>query len=264
MFGERRAVIAAGGATAGNQRAATLVLALGPVGDIVARMYQLESGMAGLRRLPGPLALCLGSLAVAQPAAAPGLTATTPVFSQLVMFTLPAEFRSAQPTYEKNSGSFYIREQVPEGETLGKWSRMLTLSGARGLAGNGNATPQAMLARMSADFQRNCPESFASAAPGAQKVDGYDAYEVIVSCGRVGSDKGAYGESAVMLTLKGTNDYYTLQWTERGRDSSGPPRIDVAYWNAQLARLSPIRLCPIVPGEAAPYHSCAARQDAAR
>jgi hypothetical protein len=189
----------------------------------------------------------------------PRLAAITPVFAQLVMFSLPPEFKSQKPTYEKNSGSFYIREQVPDGETLGKWSRMITLTGTRGLAANPNATPQAMLARMSADFQRNCPDSFSAASPGAQKVDGYDGYEVIVSCGRMDSGKESYSNSAVMLAVKGTNDYYTFQWTERGRDSAAAIPIDTAYWNKQLARLNPIRLCPIVPGEAPPYPSCARR-----
>ena len=202
-----------------------------------------------------PAVLAGGSLAMAEPQ----LTAVTPVFTQLVMFSLPPEFKSSKPTYEKDSGSFYIREQVPEGETLGKWSRMITLTATKGLAANPNATPQAMLARMTAGFQRNCPETFASAAPGAQRVDGYDAYEVIVSCGRLQSDKQAYSESAIMLTLKGSNDYYTLQWTERGRDSGQPVAIDAGYWTKQLARLNPIKLCPIVPGEAAPYQSCVRR-----
>jgi hypothetical protein len=213
----------------------------------------------GCGALLAPLALTGGRLALAESSAEPHLAAVTPVFAQLVMFSLPPEFKSQKPTYEKNSGSFYIREQVPDGETLGKWSRMITLSGTRGLATNPNATPQAMLARMSADFQRNCPDSFSSAAPGAQKVDGYDAYEVIVSCGRVPSGKDSYSESAIMLTVKGSSDYYTLQWTERGRDSVEARPIDVAYWSKQLARLNPIRLCPIVPGEGAPYSSCARR-----
>ena len=202
-----------------------------------------------------PVALAGGSLAMAEPQ----LTAVMPVFTQLVMFSLPPEFKSSKPTYEKNSGSFYVREQVPEGETLGKWSRMITLTATKGLASNPNATPQAMLARMTAGFQRNCPETFTSAAPGAQRVDGYDAYEVIVSCGRLQADKQTYSESAVMLTLKGSNDYYTLQWTERGRDSAQAAAIDVGYWTKQLARLNPIKLCPIVPGEAAPYQSCVRR-----
>ena len=169
--------------------------------------------------LLAPIASIGGPLALAGSPAEPHPAVVTPVFTQLVMFSLPPEFKSQKPNYEKNSGSFYIREQVPEGETLGKWSRMITLTGTRGLATNPNVTPQAMLARMSADFQRNCPDSFSTAAPGPQKVDGYDAYEVIVSCGRVASGKEPYSESAIMLTVKGSNDYYTLQWTERGHDS---------------------------------------------
>jgi hypothetical protein len=136
---------------------------------------------------------------------------------------------------------------------------MVTLTGTRGLATNPNATPQAMLARMSADFQRNCPDTFSTAAPGMQKVDGYDAYEVIASCGRVQSGRESYSESAIMLTVKGRNDYYTLQWIERGRDSAQAQPVDVGYWTKQFARLNPIRLCPMLPGESAPYPSCARR-----
>jgi hypothetical protein len=213
----------------------------------------------GCGALLAVIALAGGPLAGAESPAEPHLAAITPVFTQLVMFSLPPEFKSQKPTYEKNSGSFYIREQVPEGETLGKWSRMITLTGTRGLAANPNATPQAMLARMSADFQRNCPDTFSSAAPGPQKVDGYDAYEVIVSCGRVQSGKESYSDSAIMLAVKGSNDYYTLQWTERGRDFAEGHQIDVAYWTRQLARLNPVRLCPIVPGESVPYSSCTRR-----
>ena len=209
-----------------------------------------------LRRTCWALVVPMALAGVARAVAEPQLTAATPVFTQLVMFSLPPEFKSSKPTYEKNSGSFYIREQVPEGETLGKWSRMITLTATKGLASNPNATPQAMLARMTAGFQRNCPESFTSVAPGAQKVDGYDGYAVIVSCGRVQADKQAYSESAIMLTLKGSNDYYTFQWTERGRDSAQPVAIDADYWTKQLARLNPIKLCPVVPGETAPYQSC--------
>ena len=220
--------------------------------------------MHGLKRLMAggllvAMALLNGTPAVGESPAGTHAVVITPVFAQLVMFSLPPEFKSQKPTYEKNSGSFYIREQVPDGETPRKWSRMITLTGTRGLATNPNATPQAMLARMSADFQRNCPDTFSSAAPGPQQVDGYDAYEVIASCGRVQSDREAYSESAIILTVKGSNDYYTLQWTERGRDSTHPPTVDVAYWTRQLARLNPIRLCPIVPGESAPYPSCARR-----
>jgi len=63
----------------------------------------------------------------------------------------------------------------------------------------------------------------------------------------------------IMLAIKGSADYYTLQWGERGRDSPHPLTLDATYWTGQLARLNPIRLCPIVPGEFAPYPSCVDR-----
>ena len=160
---------------------------------------------------------------------------------------------------ERGVNILAFQSYVEEGESLARWSRMVTLSGTRGLAANPEATPQRLLARMTLDFQRNCPDTFSTNAPGEQKIDGYDAYEVIVSCGRVQSDKQSYSDSAIMLSVRGANDYYTLQWTERGRDSTQPLSIDVAYWTRQLARLNPIRLCPIVPSEAAPYPSCTAR-----
>ena len=202
----------------------------------------------------------LGSaLAAAESTAEPQMRAQSPVFHQLVVFTLPPEFKSTKATSERTNGAFYLREQVPEGETLGRWSRMISLSGTRDLASNPNATPQAMLARMTSGFERNCPDTFSSAAPGPQTVDGYTAYEVIVSCGHVQSGKDAYSESAIMLTIKGSADYSTLQWVERGRDSAHPLTVDVAYWTRQFARLSPIRLCPLVPGEASPSPSCVGR-----
>ena len=136
---------------------------------------------------------------------------------------------------------------------------MISLSGTRDLASNPNATPQAMLARMTAGFQRNCPDTFNSVAPGPQTIDGYAAYEVIVSCGHVQSGKDAYSQSAIMVAVKGSADYYTLQWVERGRDSAHPLNLDVAYWTRQFARLSPIKLCPLMPGEAPPYPSCSGR-----
>ena len=59
-----------------------------------------------------------------------------------------------------------------------------------------------------------------------------------------------------MLAFKGSADYYTIQWAERGVGSAQPLTLDSAYWAKRLTQLAPIRLCPIVPGEPAPYVSC--------
>ena len=217
--------------------------------------------MSGSVRRTGVVAgalLMAAMLASAEPTGE-RVTAISPIFHQLVTFSLPPEFKSAKATSERNNGTFYMREQVPEGESLEQWTRMITLTGTRDLAKNPNATPQAMLSRMTAGFQHHCPDTFASATPGPQTIDGYPAYEVIASCGHIQSGKESYSESAIMLALKGSDDYYTLQWAERGRDSPHPLTLDVTYWTTQLAKLNPIRLCAIVPGEAPPYASCVAR-----
>lgn len=185
----------------------------------------------------------------------------TPIFHQLVIFTLPAHFRALT---ERTNGGFYIREHLPEGESVQKWTRMITLTGVRDLAANPNATPQSLTDRMTAGFRRKCPDTFSSALLGPQTVDGFEAFQGIASCGHQGSGADAYSETAIMLAVKGSGDYYTLQWVERGADSARPLTLDAAYWTKQFDQLRPIRLCPIVAGEAPPYPSCVDKQSPAR
>jgi hypothetical protein len=182
-----------------------------------------------------------------------GATSISPVFHQLVAFTLPAHFRAA---FEKTTGSFFIREHVPDTESVEKWTRMISLTGVKDLATNPSATPQKMTERMITGFRQNCPDTFSSVVLGPQTLAGFDTFRAIASCGHVQAGAQAYSEAAIMLALKGSNDYYAIQWAERGPDSKQPLTIDTAYWTKQLARLNPIMLCPIVPGEAPPYPSC--------
>ena len=58
-----------------------------------------------------------------------------------------------------------------------------------------------------------------------------------------------------LIAIKGTADIYTVQWAERG---AAADKADVANakWQERLKKLSPLRVCPIVPGEASPYPSC--------
>ncbi|MGH8134497.1 MAG: hypothetical protein ACRETG_13390 [Steroidobacteraceae bacterium] len=207
-----------------------------------------------MRCVPGvAAALSIAASAAAQsPAGA--VRSVTPVFHQLVAFTLPSTFKSA---YEKAGASFYIHEHVPEGQTVNDWTQMITLTGTRDLASTPQATPQQFVAALVAGFRRHCPESFTTAELGPQSIGKYPGYAAIASCGRIESGAKGRSEVAVMLAVKGDADYYALQWTERGADAKSSPGIDQRYWAAQLARLNPIRLCPIVPGEAPPYPSCA-------
>ncbi len=182
----------------------------------------------------------------------PGVATVVPVFSQLIRYSVPAEFRIAD---EHNNGSFYIREHVPDGESADQWTRMLELTGTRDLATSAGATPQALLVRMAASFRGHCPDTFAMDELGPRSVDGYDGFVTIASCGRV-QGKSGYSETAVMLAVKGAKDFYTLQWAERASGSPHKPAIDRAYWEKRLAALGPIRVCAPQPGEPPPYATC--------
>lgn len=180
----------------------------------------------------------------------------TPVFHRLVAFSLPAPFKEG---FERTTGNIYVREHVPEGETVDEWSRMITLSGVQGMAYSPEATPQEYLQALARGFQRHCPDTYVALDLGPQPLAREPSFATVVSCGRITSGGKAHSETSVMLAIRGSDDFYALQWTERGRDSSHPLSLDSKYWSARLAQLGPVRLCPIVPGEGPPYASCTDR-----
>jgi hypothetical protein len=201
------------------------------------------------------MAVASGALAAAESRG----SVVAPVFHELVGFSLPAEFKSATPAYERDNGSFYSREYVPPGESVDRWTQMLTLTGVKDLAANPNATPRAFVSSLANGFKNHCPDTFATAEIGAQQIGAHTGFAIVVSCGHVQSGSQAFSETAVMLAVKGSNDIYSIEWARRGSASSAAPKLDASYWSKQLERLQPVRLCPIVPGEAAPFPSCAER-----
>jgi hypothetical protein len=190
-------------------------------------------------------------------APASSFQAISPIFSQLVMFSLPRGFKTVS---ERTSADQYLREAVLEGETLARWSQMITVTGVRGLAANSNITARAFAERIAAGFKRACPDTFAMKALGATKISGQDAFVALVSCGTVQSGAGKHSETALLVAIRGAADYYSVQWAERDAASSQPMRLDGAAWTQRFNELSPIKVCPRVPGEAAPYPSCIAQK----
>jgi hypothetical protein len=179
-----------------------------------------------------------------------------PVFHRLVAFSLPPPFKVG---FERTTGNIYVREHVPDGENVEEWSRMITLTGVQGMAYNAAATPQGYLQALAQGFQRHCPDTYVALDLGPQPLVREPSFAAVVSCGRVTSGGKAHSETSVMLAIKGTNDFYALQWSERGPDSSHPVALDSKYWSARLAQLGPVKLCPIVLGEPPPYASCAGK-----
>ncbi|SDM88451.1 hypothetical protein [Afipia sp. GAS231] len=206
--------------------------------------------------------ICLAALgamfASAVSAEGPSSTAfkvISPIFGQLVMFSMPQAFVVVG---ESTNGPSYIREAVLKGETASSWTQMITVTGAKGLVANPKVTPEAFAASIAGGFKSACPDTFVAKGVGSAKFGDQDGYVALASCGSVVSAPDKHSETALVVAVKGSADYYTLQWAERG-PASGKPVIDEAKWLERLHQLQPIRLCPIVSGEAAPYPSCVNR-----
>ena len=198
--------------------------------------------------------LLLGPVASAE--GPPAFTVISPIFGQLVRFSMPSTFVVIG---ENTNGPSYIREAVPKGETADRWTQMITVTGAKGVIANPMANPKAspegFAASIAGGFKSACPDTFAAKGIGPAKYGDQDGYVALASCGSVVSAPDKHSETALVIAIKGSADYYTLQWAER-TPASSKPLIDEAKWLDRLHQLQPIRLCPIVPGEAAPYPSC--------
>lgn len=177
----------------------------------------------------------------------------TPIYSQLLLARYPQGFQTA---YEKVNGKNYIRELVPVGENVNNWTKMMTISGIKDLASRADVTPHAVLNNIAAGFKRACQNSFSAQGISEGKLSGFDSYVAVVSCGVSPSTGGKSSETALIAVIKGQSDYYTIQWAERSAPSNEPIALDVPTWAGKLSLMSPIKLCPIVPGEQEPYPSC--------
>lgn len=180
----------------------------------------------------------------------------TPIWSQLVAFSFPQGF---VPAFEDVKGGHYVHESVLQGETVKKWSQMVTITGAKGLASNPNVTPTRFAGGMADGFKRTCPDSYFATGLGEIKFGSHDGFAAVLSCGVANPVGESYSESMLLIVIKGESDYYTIQWAERGEASKTPIKFDNAKWLDRFKRLTPIKLCPIVPGEQAPYPSCVNR-----
>ena len=175
-------------------------------------------------------------------------TVISPIFGQLVTFSIPSNFIGV---FENTRGAHYTREAVPKGETADRWTQMITVTGEKGLSESANVTPEKFAGSMAGGFKRACPDSFAAKALGETRFGDANAFVAVIGCGTI----EGRSETALIAVVKGSADVYTIQWAERGAAVQAPP-VDDARWPERLRALQPIALCAIVPGEAAPYPSC--------
>lgn len=206
-----------------------------------------------------PLLLGLaGAAGAAELAAAAGIAGQSiptvaPVFGQLLVVGVPPGFRELE---ERSSATEYRRQFVRQGESAQEWTQMVTITGSKALAHRPGATPASLAQNIAAGFEQACPASYHGQGLDQRTVSGFDAFMAYASCGTAPSAQGRASESVIMTVIKGRDDVYTVQWAERDAPSATPLPFTPTRWAERLSRLEPLRLCDIVPGEAAPYPSC--------
>ena len=192
--------------------------------------------------------LALAFALLASPALGQAVTVVTPIYSQLVAFPTPADFKA---DYESEQQGTYILEFVPRSESVNTWTQMVTVTGAAGLAGQ--MPVEEFAERLAAGYQNACPDTFAALGLDAPVIKGaVAAFAGYLGCGST----GAQSEAMVFVIVQGRSDVYSLQWAERGPALTAPPNPDPAIWLPRADALGQMRLCDPVAGEAAPYPSC--------
>jgi hypothetical protein len=196
------------------------------------------------------LLVSIPSAASAEPAPT---TMIAPILGQIVGFSLPAGFTLQK---EDSNGAQYFRGAFLKGETADTWSQMITITGAKNANIDPTKSAQFIAANIAGDIRKHCPETFSVKPMGPTKIDGQDAFVAIASCGKVKTGAAEHSETALMITIKSAQAIYTIQWAERTPSNAENLTIDEDKWKGRLEKLIPIRVCPIVPGEKAPYPSC--------
>lgn len=113
------------------------------------------------------LAVLVASAAWAQAPAPAAFKVISPIFGQLVTFSMPTNFVAA---FENTNGPNYIREAVLKGETADHWTQMITVTGAKGAVGNPKATPESFAGSIVGGFKSACPDTFAAKGFGPDQI----------------------------------------------------------------------------------------------
>lgn len=115
---------------------------------------------------PAALGALLVSPVSAQGPTPAAFTAISPIFSQLVAFSMPSAFVTV---FENAKGTNYIRESVLKGETVNDWTQMITVTGAKGTAANPKVSPESVASSMAGGFKSACPDTFTARGFGPVK-----------------------------------------------------------------------------------------------
>lgn len=204
--------------------------------------------------LLGGLSVVSAANAAGEPAAPQSVYHVSPVFSQIVAFKVPLDFKVVS---DRADGPGYMREYVPKMESGETWTQIITLTGAKGLGGNAKVQPKDMAGTIAASYKQACPDSFrATLLDEGKTKEGYEVLIALMGCGSVPGPSGQVSEVLLLNVVKARQDMYTFQWAHRMAPMPVESLFDVALWNQRQRSMSPIRICDPKPDEKPPYDSC--------
>jgi len=164
---------------------------------------------------------------------------STPLFSQVLVFTLPAGWKLAHQSGSPNS---YLMEFTPQDQEIRAWNDLVTLQAYRDLAHKPEASPKNFLGMVASRMEKACPGKAVVQSLGDTRVDGFAAHSSILGC----ADLGGRSELAVYLAIRGSHDLYLIHRAFRGQpfDRAKPP-LDAVRARQALASLAPVKLCEL-------------------
>lgn len=191
------------------------------------------------------------------PPVLPGATVISPLFGELFAHEVPAGFK---PQSEQTRGDVHMRTLVIATDpNVGPWTQRILVSASKDLGRAPEPTAKAMAIRIGQGFQSACPTTFSGGSVlDGMIATGQPAHAILVGCGshKQTTSGAATSEMAVIAVIKSGRNIYSIQWSERGAPQTTALQLDAGLWAARLKSLNPMRVCEIVPGEAAPYPSC--------
>lgn len=133
---------------------------------------------------------------------------------------------------------------------------MITVTGLQGAATAPKLTPLRGLQIIASSFARACPGTFNALQLGRLRIGTYDAVAAVLSCGANLLLRTPRSETALIVSFRGRQDLYSLQWAVRGAPSGVRLALHKARWLKRLDRLQPIRVCSPGAGGTAVSPAC--------
>ena len=182
-----------------------------------------------------------------------------PILGELFAHRIPAGFIYQT---EQNLGNYYLRSYILENDQPNSWTQRLLLTSSKGSKAQELPSAKSMAYNVAGSFQRACPGTYSDKFILEGKTPtGDDMAFILTSCGShtLTTSKLATSETALIASIRGKLNSYTIQWSERGVPQDKALVPNLALWTERLTRMGPILICEQKENEAPPYPSCTAK-----